>query len=162
MIASKKYDECPVREFAPEVASGISWRAAFWQQRIPPVRAESCGSPNRGSDKLKSMATSVSHAWCLTHQLPEDQSSWLGPVCPCCKQRLYTRPPQGGCISFWESQPVAYSIDGEPCFVYTLVWDDFRIRTLHPAGTDFDVRSRNAIAEIAAAETLPEKPSLES
>ncbi|MBI1345467.1 hypothetical protein GC163_04185 [bacterium] len=95
------------------------------------------------------MTTPVEHGWCLIHQRPEDQSSWLGPVCACCKQRLYTRPPQGTCLSFWESQPVAYALDGEPCFAYTLMWEDFRIRTLHPAGTEFDVRSQNAMHEAA-------------
>lgn len=68
---------------------------------------------------------------CLAHQLPEDQASSVGMVCPRCKQRLYVRPPQGRCMSFWESQPVAYSLDGRPLFVYTLMWDDFRIRSLH-------------------------------
>ena len=66
-----------------------------------------------------------------------------------CKQRLYTRPPTGICRSFWESQPAAYSLDGQPCFVYSLMWHDFRIRTLHPPGTEFDLRSRNAMKELA-------------
>lgn len=79
---------------------------------------------------------------CLTHQLPEDQMSPVGLVCPHCKQRLYTAPPQGRCRAFWESQPMAYSLDGEPCFVYTLLWDDFRIRSLHPPHATEDPRSR--------------------
>lgn len=86
-------------------------------------------------------------AWCLTHNLPEDQQSLIGPVCSCCKQHLYVSPPAGTCRSFWESQPAAYTLDREPCFVYTLMWDDFRIRTLHPPGTEFDVRSRNVVRE---------------
>jgi|GEM_PF-5692650 len=108
------------------------------------------------------MVTHLSHGWCLTHQLPENQSSWLGPVCPGCKQWLYTRPPHGECRSFWESQPVAYALDGEPCFVYTLLWDDFRIRTLHPAGTEFDIRSRNASVEQPVEETLPDNSAFEN
>lgn len=93
------------------------------------------------------MATAAAPAWCLTHQLPEDQASLIGPVCRHCKQRLYVSPPQGVCRSYWESQPEAFTLEGEPCFVYTLVWDDFRIRTLHPPGTEFDVRSQNAVRE---------------
>ncbi len=71
-------------------------------------------------------------AHCLTHQLPADQASPVGLVCPRCKQRLYLRPPRGRRRSYWESQPVAYSLTGEPCFVYTLLWDDLRIRCMHP------------------------------
>ncbi|MEX1232473.1 MAG: hypothetical protein WEB58_19660 [Planctomycetaceae bacterium] len=81
--------------------------------------------------------------YCLTHFLPEDQTSTVGLVCPRCKQRLYTQPPQGHCRSFWESQPAAYSPRREPCFVYTLLWDDFRIRSLHPPDDTFDTRSQN-------------------
>lgn len=73
--------------------------------------------------------------------------SLLGPVCACCKQRLYVDPPAGPCQTYWESQPAAYSLEGEPCFIYTLVWDDFRIRTLHPPGTEFDLRSQNVVRE---------------
>jgi hypothetical protein len=71
--------------------------------------------------------------YCLVHQLPEDQATPLGLVCRRCKQRLEAQPPTGRCLSFWESQPEAYSLNREPCFVYTLIWDDFRIRSLHPA-----------------------------
>jgi len=39
-------------------------------------------------------------------------------------------------MSFWESQPVAYSLDRKPLFAYTLMWDDFRIRSLHPPDDD--------------------------
>ena len=66
--------------------------------------------------------------------------SRVGIVCPECKQRLYLNPPQGRCRSFWESQPVAYSLDRSPCFVFSLNWDDFQIRSLHPAGSDADPR----------------------
>ena len=77
---------------------------------------------------------------CLAHQLPEDQTSPIGLVCPLCKQRLYVNPPHGAGRGYWESQPAAYSLSGEPCFVYALAWDDFRIRSLHPAGSEVDPR----------------------
>ena len=77
---------------------------------------------------------------CLTHQQPEDQMSLLGLVCPRCKQRLYVDPPSGRCQSYWESQPAAYTLDRRPCFVYTLVWNDFRIRSLYAADSDSDLR----------------------
>ena len=80
---------------------------------------------------------------CLTHQLPEDQCSPAGMVCPLCKQRIYISPPEGRSFSCWESQPGAYTLNGEPCFVYTIVWEDFRIRSLHPAGVLIDPRSVN-------------------
>lgn len=79
---------------------------------------------------------------CLQHQLPEDQTSPIGLVCSCCKQRLYVEPPQGARLNFWESQPAAYTLDRKPCFVFSIRWDDFSIRSLHPAGSDFDPRSR--------------------
>jgi hypothetical protein len=34
-------------------------------------------------------------------------------------------------MSFWESQPVAYTLEREPCFAYSLLWEDYRIRSLH-------------------------------
>ena len=34
-------------------------------------------------------------------------------------------------MSFWESQPGAYTLDGRPLFIYTLLWDNYRIRSLH-------------------------------
>lgn len=34
-------------------------------------------------------------------------------------------------MSFWESQPVAFSLDREPCFVYSLMWENYRIRSVH-------------------------------
>ena len=77
---------------------------------------------------------------CLAHQLPENQTSPIGLVCPLCKQRLYVRPPRGDCRGYWESQPAAYSLAGEPCFVHVLAWEDFHIRSLHPAGSDVDAR----------------------
>ena len=80
---------------------------------------------------------------CLNHQLPEDQTSLIGLVCPRCKQRLYTRPPTGRPMCFWESQPAAYGLDRRPCFVYTLIWDDFRIRSLHPAESESDARGQS-------------------
>ena len=94
--------------------------------------------------------------FCLTHQLPEEQTSPVGLICSQCKHRLYTRPPQGRCRNFWESQPAAYGLDGKPCFVYTLWWDDFRIRSLHPPESHVDPRAENVHAvntrEAAAAE----------
>lgn len=74
----------------------------------------------------------------------------IGLVCPECKRRLYTEPPTGVMRTFWESQPAAWSLDREPCFVYTLLWDDWRIRSLHPAGDEFDLRSLNAPLELPA------------
>ena len=88
---------------------------------------------------------------CLEHQHAEDQMSPLGLVCPRCKQRLYVAPPRGRGRGYWESQPVAYSLDGRPCFVYTLVWDDFRIRSLHPAHSEHDIRG--GLAALAAEMT---------
>ncbi len=70
----------------------------------------------------------------------------LGLVCPDCKRTLYLSPPTGRCRSFWESQPGASHLDGQPCWVYSLMWDDFRIRSLHPARVEHDVRG--ALAEL--------------
>ena len=92
--------------------------------------------------------------WCLEHQTAEDQMSPVGLVCPECKRRLYTQPPTGLLRTCWESQPGAYAADGEPCFVYTLIWDDFRIRSLHAAGDEFDLRSRNAPVETTRIESF--------
>lgn len=77
---------------------------------------------------------------CLEHQRLEDQMSRVGLVCPECKRRLYLDPPHGRCMSFWESQPAAYTLDGQPCFVFSLMWDDYRIRSLHPADSENDQR----------------------
>lgn len=87
------------------------------------------------------MSTFPDQSHCLSHQLPEDQTSPIGRVCSRCKHRLYVDPPQGEGRGFWESQPAAYTLLREPCFVYRLVWSDFEIRTLHGAGTDADQRS---------------------
>lgn len=73
---------------------------------------------------------------CLEHQRVEDQATPVGMVCPQCKHRLYTNPPAGNLMSFWESQPVAYSLKGEPCFPYSLTWENFRIRSIHLPQTD--------------------------
>src|SRR5258708_39644440 len=81
---------------------------------------------------------------CLTHQLPETQASPLGLVCTRCKQHLYVAPPHGRCAAYWESQPAAYSPDGEPCFVFVLAWDDYRIRSLHPPHSHADPRGHRA------------------
>ena len=62
-------------------------------------------------DECMERATKAT-TFCLTHQLPEEQTSPIGLVCPQCKHRLYTRPPQGRCRNFWESQPAAYGLDG--------------------------------------------------
>lgn len=48
-------------------------------------------------------------------------------------------------MSFWESQPVAYRLDREPCFVYSLKWDDFRIRSLHLPENDFATQESSEI-----------------
>ena len=98
---------------------------------------------------------------CLTHQLLEDQVSAVGLVCPLCKQTLYTDPPRGRCLSFWESQPAASSTEHEPCFVYTLMWDDFRIRSLHAPNSLDDPRGRRIREAASAAHAsgdMPERP----
>ncbi len=84
---------------------------------------------------------------CLSHQLPEDQTSPIGLVCSRCKHRLYVDPPHGHGRGFWESQPAAYTLLKEPCFVYRLVWRDLEIRTLHAAGTNADQRSARQLVE---------------
>ncbi|MCA9117223.1 MAG: hypothetical protein KDA79_19270 [Planctomycetaceae bacterium] len=87
------------------------------------------------------------HTLCLTHQLPEDQMSPVGLVCRCCKQRLYLRRPAGRCMAYWESQPAAYSLAGAPCFVFTLRWNDYCIRSLHPPESSIDHRAEMVRAE---------------
>lgn len=69
---------------------------------------------------------------CLEHQRSETLATPIGRLCPSCKEHLYTRPPSGKSMAFWESQPVAYSRNREPCFVFTQIWDDFQIRSLFP------------------------------
>lgn len=93
---------------------------------------------------------------CLHHQLPEDQASTLGLVCALCKHRLYAYPPQGECRSYWLGQPGAYSLTREPCFIYVLSWDDFEIRSLHPAGSNEDHRSAKVRAAHSSPATAPE------
>ena len=44
-------------------------------------------------------------------------------------------------MSYWESQPEVYTAEGEPCFVFAMVWDNFRIRSLHPPDSDTDKRA---------------------
>ena len=72
---------------------------------------------------------------CLNHRLPEDQPSAVGLVCCECKQHLIANPPRGRCVSFWEAQPAEFHIEGERCRVFTVAWDDFRIRSMHPPQT---------------------------
>lgn len=85
--------------------------------------------------------------YCLLHQRIEDQMSPIGLVCDCCKEKIYTDPPSGNCISYWESQPGAYSLNRDPCFIYTLIWDNYRIRSLHPPESNEDSRSLNRPVE---------------
>ncbi len=90
---------------------------------------------------------SSKYTYCLTHHRIEDQMSSIGLVCECCKKKLNADPPEGKCMSFWESQPGAYSQNREPCFIYTLIWDNFRIRSLHPPESVEDSRSANRYTE---------------
>jgi hypothetical protein len=69
--------------------------------------------------------------YCLEHQLTEDYASPRGLVCERCHARLKRSPPQGTCQSYWESQPAVYTLQREPCWVFTLRWEDFQIRSLH-------------------------------
>lgn len=73
----------------------------------------------------------IPKTYCLEHQQDEDHPSPRGLVCPLCHARITQSPPQGICRSYWESQPAAYTVHGDPCWVYTLTWADFRIRSLH-------------------------------
>ncbi len=70
---------------------------------------------------------------CLEHHLPEDQPSPLGLICPECVARLRRDPPRGPCRGFWESQPILDG--GDTCSVFSLAWDSFQIRSLHPSKT---------------------------
>lgn len=79
---------------------------------------------------------------CLEHQLPEDRPSPLGLICRECRTRLQRDPPSGPCFGYWESQPVL--CDGDACSVFTLAWDNFRIRSLHPT-TALDELERMAL-----------------
>lgn len=88
---------------------------------------------------------------CLTHQLPEDQLSSLGLICRECKAQLQAKPPQGRCLSFWEEAPAACTLDGEPYRVFTLAWDDFRVRSMHPP-TDISNEAERLLSELASIE----------
>lgn len=77
---------------------------------------------------------------CLAHQLPEDQMSPIGLVCRQCKQSLYVHPAPGQRMGYWESQPAAYTLQREPCFVYRLKWPTGEIRSLHPVDSNVDLR----------------------
>ena len=76
------------------------------------------------------MTAIAAHTHCLEHQLPEDHPSSVGLICRKCHSRLLQDPPRGQCRGYWESQPIIS--DGDPCSVFTLVWDNFQIRSLHP------------------------------
>lgn len=95
---------------------------------------------------------------CLAHQLAEDQTSPIGLVCRQCKRRLYTQPPAGVCRSFWESQPAAYTLEREPCFVYSLMWDDYRIRSLHPPESNEDLRGERVKSTTYQAAPVDDPP----
>lgn len=82
---------------------------------------------------------------CLEHQRVENQATPFGMVCPDCKRRLYTNPPQGNLMSFWESQPVAFSLDREPCFAYSLMWENYRIRSIHLPDNDLVIKESSEI-----------------
>jgi hypothetical protein len=98
--------------------------------------------------------------WCLDHNRPEDQATLWGTVCEHCKQRLYTQSPRGRCRTFWESQPAAYSLDREPCFVYRIQWDNHCIRALHPPGAEFDLRSQSAPKELPFPDPIDLDPEV--
>lgn len=98
--------------------------------------------------------------WCLAHQLPEDQPSSVGLVCPECKRRLTGDPPRGRCLGFWETQPALRTGHEEPRPIFTLVWDDFRIRSLHPP-RDIDVEELLREAEeLSRSLTVSQPPIL--
>lgn len=86
-----------------------------------------------------------SETFCLEHQRPEDRASSRGLVCAECHVRLSEAPPRGGISSYWESQPAAYTLQGDPCWVYTLVWSDFRIRSLHWNGQQGLLQSSDSL-----------------
>ena len=69
---------------------------------------------------------------CLVHQLPETSTSMIGNVCECCKKELYTNMPAGRPMIYWESQPVAYTLDKQPLFPITIRWESHVIQSLHP------------------------------
>jgi len=93
--------------------------------------------------------------FCLAHQLPEDDSSPVGLVCARCRHQLRADPPRGNPLCCWESQPPVFGLDGSPCFVYTLIWENFRIRSLHPAELQTDFRSHDVQSHV---DTEPDAP----
>ncbi len=82
------------------------------------------------------MSSTSTSTYCLTHQRVEDICSPLGRVCRECAGEVRRRKLRRPRYAYWESQPPAFSLSGTPQFVYTLLWDDFRIRSLHSAGRD--------------------------
>jgi hypothetical protein len=94
---------------------------------------------------------------CLTHQLPENQAVPMGLVCCLCKQQLSLNPSLGECRGYWESQPVAYSLSGSPCFVYVLDWENYQIRSLHPEWATSDSRAWNWNSLISSKTALATK-----
>lgn len=88
-------------------------------------------------NRSTNLASLSNGTFCLEHRLPEDQPSPYGLVCCECHARLLADPPQGPCRGFWESQPVLRG--DEPCSVFTLVWDNFQIRSLHPPSALNDI-----------------------
>ena len=91
------------------------------------------------------MSTLYKTTICLEHQRIEDQATPLGMVCSQCKHRLYTNPPVGNLMSYWESQPVAYTLKHEPCFAYSLHWEGFRIRSIHLPENDLAAKESSEI-----------------
>ncbi|WP_144995026.1 hypothetical protein [Polystyrenella longa] len=77
-----------------------------------------------------SNASTQTTSWCLIHQQPETQASPFGKVCPNCKRKLYTGQLGTPSTRYWDSQPGAYRLSGEPCFIYNIIWDNFQIRSL--------------------------------
>ena len=90
-----------------------------------------------------------SETFCLEHQRPEDRPSSRGLLCAECHARLIEAPPQGAICSYWESQPAAYTLQGDPCWVYTLVWSDFRIRSLHWNGQQGLPKSTDSVGWVS-------------
>lgn len=133
----------PVLVIVPPCSGSLS----EFNADLPHQAQDSSGIRLWSTATMEHMSQQNRYTWCLSHQQPEDQVTPLGLVCPECKQRLYVNPPTGRCFSCWESQPPAYSLTGEPLFAYTLIWDDFRIRSLHDADAEFDLRSQNAPRE---------------
>ena len=69
-------------------------------------------------------------SWCLVHQEPETQASPYGKVCPHCKMKIYSGLLEAPRNRYWGSQPGAYRLNGLPCFIYNIIWDNFQIRSL--------------------------------